>query len=83
MFELGIAIEASREINNGAKIYIICEGNDYKKANIPSDLAGYFVSLYEIKGGKAVFHDSNSLAMRLVSEIADMTNVAYIETDEK
>jgi hypothetical protein len=83
MFELGIAIEASREITNGAKVYIICEGKEYKKANIPSDLAGYFVSLYEIKSGKAIFHDSNSLAMRLVSEIADMTNVAYIETDEK
>jgi hypothetical protein len=83
MFELGIAMEASREINNGAKIYIICEGSDYKKVNLPSDLAGYFVSLYEIKGDKAIFHDSNSLAMRLVSDIADIANVAYIETVEE
>lgn len=83
MFELGIAIEASREITNGAKVYIICEGKEHKKANIPSDLAGYFVSLYEIKDDKAVFHDSNSLAMRLVSDIADMINVAYIEKDEE
>jgi hypothetical protein len=83
MFELGIAIEVSKNIAYGAKVYIICEGNDYKKANIPSDLAGYFVSLYEIQRGNVIFHDSNSLAMRLVSEIADITNVAYIEKDEK
>lgn len=83
MFELGVAIEASKNTANGAKVYIICEGKDYKKANIPSDLAGYFVSLYEIKGNKAVFHDSNSLAMRLVSDIADLANLAYIEKQEQ
>ena len=82
MFELGIAMEASKDAGNGAKVYIICEGKDYKKANIPSDLAGYFVSLYEIKGNKAVFHDSNSLAMRLVSDIADLANLAYIEKQD-
>ena len=42
----------------------------------------YFSSirfLKEIKEEKAVFHDSNSLVMRLVSDIADMTNQSYIE----
>jgi hypothetical protein len=82
MFELGVAMEASKDAGNGAKVYIICEGKDYTKAKIPSDLAGYFVSLYEIKGNKAVFHDSNSLAMRLVSDIADLANLAYIEKQD-
>lgn len=82
MFELGVAMEASKNADNGAKIYIICEGIDYKKAMIPSDLAGYFVSFYQIKGNKTVFHDYNSLAMRLVSDIADYANIAYIEKQE-
>jgi hypothetical protein len=81
MFELGIAVESSRHLG-GAKIFIICKGKDFKSANIPSDLAGYFVSIYEIKNNKPVFHDGNSLVMRLVSDIAEKFNKAYIE-DEK
>jgi hypothetical protein len=70
MFELGIAIECSR-INNGANIYIICKGKSIEDVKIPSDLQGYFISFYEIKNNKAVFHDNNSLAMRLVSDIEE------------
>jgi hypothetical protein len=79
MLELGIAVQAAHENVNSAKVYIICQGKDFAEAQIPSDLFGYFISLYEIKGEKAVFHDSNSLVMRLVSDIADMTNQSYIE----
>jgi hypothetical protein len=64
------------------KVFIICEGKDFKAANIPSDLQGYFISFYEIKNKKAIFHDNNSLAMSIVSEIADKFNKSYVE-DEK
>jgi predicted nucleotide-binding protein len=70
MFELGISIESSRN-NNGAKIYIICQGKSIEDVKIPSDLQGYFISFYEIKNDKVVFHDNNSLAMRLVSDIEE------------
>lgn len=81
MFELGIAIIASRQLKS-RKVFIICEGKDLKSANVPSDLQGYFISLYEIKNNKAEFHDNNSLAMSIISEIADKFNKSYIE-DEK
>jgi hypothetical protein len=81
MFELGIAIEASRHIK-GAKVYIICEGDKFNHEKIPSDLHGYFISFYELKKNKIIFHDGNSLAMRLLSEIADLSNQAYIELEE-
>lgn len=80
MFELGIAIETSRN-TNGAKVYIICEGENFDHEKVPSDLQGYFITFYELKNDKIVFHDSNSLAMRLVSEIADLSNQAYIELE--
>jgi hypothetical protein len=79
MFELGIAVQASSDKPNSAKVYVICQGRDFADAIIPSDLSGYFISLYEVKRGKVVFHDANSLAMRLVSDIADLTNQSYIE----
>jgi hypothetical protein len=56
-------------------------GKDFKVADIPSDLQGYFVSLYEIKNKKVEFHDSNSLAMSLLSEIADKFHKSYIEDE--
>jgi hypothetical protein len=80
MFELGIAIVTAHQIKS-RKIYIICEGKKFKDAQIPSDLQGYFVSLYEIKNNIAEFHDNNSLAMSLVSEIADKFQKSYIEDE--
>jgi hypothetical protein len=80
MFELGIAIEASRN-QRGAKVFIICEGKDISSVKVPSDLSGYFISFYEIKDNKATYHDNNSLAMRLLSEISEKTNKAYIEDE--
>jgi hypothetical protein len=80
MLELGIALEASRTFS-GAKVYVICKGKDFESTKIPSDLYGYFISLYEIKNDSVTFHDNNSLAMRLVSEIADKYNKAYIENE--
>ena len=80
MFELGIAIVTSRQLKS-RKVYIICEGKDFKAADIPSDLQGYFISFYEIKNNKVEFHDSNSLAMSLVSEIADKFIKSYIEDE--
>ena len=81
MFELGIAIEAASHIN-GAKVYIICEGESYNYEKVPSDLQGYFISFYELKKDKIIFHDGNSLAMRLLSEIADLSNQAYNELED-
>jgi hypothetical protein len=81
MFELGIAIETSRN-TKGAKVYIICEGESFNHEKVPSDLQGYFITFYELKNDKIVFHDGNSLAMRLVSEIADLVNQGYIELEE-
>ena len=78
MFELGIAIEASRNLHS-PKIFIICQGKSISDIKIPSDLLGYYISFYEIKKGKVVFHDNKSLARRLVSEIADKYNLAYQE----
>ena len=78
MFELGIAIVSSRQLKS-RKVFIICEGKDFKDAAIPSDLQGYYISFYEIKNHKVVFHDNNSLIMSLVSEIADKFNKSYIE----
>ena len=63
------------------KVFIICEGKDFNSAIFPSDLQGYFISLYEVKHNKVVFHDNNSLAMSLVSEIADKFNKSYIEDE--
>lgn len=80
MFELGIAIVTSRQLKS-RKVYIICEGKDFKDADIPSDLQGYFISLYEKKNNKVEFHDSNSLAMSLISEIADKFKKSYIEDE--
>ena len=80
MFELGIAIVTSRKLES-RKVYIICEGKDFKSADIPSDLQGYYISLYEIKNNKAEFHDNNSLAMSLVSEIAYKFNKSYFEDE--
>ena len=79
MFELGIAIQAAHENNNSAKVYIICQGKNFAEAKIPSDLHGYYISLYEIKNNKVEIHDSNSLAMRLLSDIADYINEFYFE----
>ncbi len=79
MFELGIAIQASHDNENSAKIYIICQGKSFDKAKIPSDLCGYFISFYEINNDKVEIHDSNSLAMRLLSDLADFANEFYIE----
>jgi hypothetical protein len=81
MFELGIAIVASRQLKS-RKVFIICEGKDFKSANIPSDLQGYFITFYEIKNNKVEFHDNNSLAMSLVSEISDKFNKSYIEDED-
>lgn len=80
MFELGIAIIASRQLKS-RKVFIICEGKDFNSANVPSDLQGYFISLYEIKNNKAEFHDNSSLAMSIISEISDKFNKAYIEDE--
>lgn len=80
MFELGIAVIASRQLKS-RKVFIICEGKDFNSANVPSDLQGYFISLYEIKNNKAEFHDNNSLAMSIISEISDKFNKAYIEDE--
>lgn len=80
MFELGIAIVASRQLKS-RKVFIICEGKDFNSAKIPSDLQGYFISLYEVKLNKVIFHDNNSLVMSLVSEIADKFNKSYIEDE--
>jgi hypothetical protein len=81
MFELGIAIVASRQLKC-RKVFIICEGKDFKSANIPSDLQGYYITFYEIKNNKVEFHDNNSLAMSLVSEISDKFNKSYIEDED-
>lgn len=81
MFELGIAIVASRQLKS-RKVFIICEGKDFKSASIPSDLQGYFITFYEIKNNKVEFHDNNSLAMSLVSEISDKFNKSYIEDED-
>ena len=81
MFELGIAMVASQQLKS-RKVFIICEGKDFKAANIPSDLQGYFISFYEIKNKKAIFHDNNSLAMSIVSQIADKFNKSYVEDEE-
>ena len=80
MFELGLAISNARNLKL-RKVYIICEGKDFKAADIPSDLQGYFVSLYEVKNNKVEFHDSNSLAMSMLSEIADKFHKSYIEDE--
>jgi len=80
MFELGIAIIASRQLNS-RKVFIICQGKDFNTAILPSDLQGYFISFYEVKDDKAEFHDNNSLAMSIISEIADKYNKAYIEDE--
>lgn len=82
MFELGIAMHAASTNDNAAKVYIICEGKDFDSEKLPSDLVGYFVSIYEIINGRVRFHDSNSLAMSLLSDIADLYAQAYIEHDE-
>ena len=79
MFELGIAIQTAHDNDNSAKVYIICQGKNFAEAKIPSDLHGYYISLYEIKNNKVEIHDSNSLAMRLLSDIADYTNNFYFE----
>lgn len=81
MFELGVAMQAARS-TNGAKVYVICEGKEFDRNKIPSDLDGYFVSFYEISKEGPVFHDGNSLAMRLVSEVARKYNAAYTEDEE-
>jgi hypothetical protein len=81
MLELGIALHSARELN-GANVFIICKGESLQVAKIPSDLQGYFVSLYEIKNGAAVFHDNNSLAMRIVSDVSQKYNIAYKEYNE-
>ncbi len=81
MFELGVAIQAARS-TNGAKVYIICEGKKFDPTKIPSDLHGYFVSFYEVSNDGPVFHDGNSLAMRLVSEVARKYNAAYTEDED-
>jgi hypothetical protein len=79
MFELGLSIQAANYNENTAKVYIICQGKNYNQAKVPSDLYGYFVSFYEVKNNKVEMHDSNSLVMRLVSDIADYANDFYIE----
>lgn len=81
MFELGIAMEASR-ITGRAKVYIICAGENFKERQIPSDLNGYFISFYEIKNDKVVFHDNNSLAMQLVSDMIAISDKGFIETED-
>jgi hypothetical protein len=82
MFELGIAMEASRTAGK-AKVYIICQGEGIKTVKVPSDLNGYFISFYEIKNKKVTFHDNNSLAMRLVSEMIGLSNQGYVELDNE
>jgi len=81
MLELGIALDSARRLN-GANVFIICKGESVQKVNIPSDLQGYFISLYEIKNGVAVFHDNNSLAMRILSDVSQKYNIAYKEYNE-
>lgn len=81
MLELGLALEAAHYLENAASIYLICEGEKFDHSKIPSDLSGYFISFYQLKNRKLVFHDSNSLAMRLVSDIADFISQSYIENE--
>lgn len=37
---------------------------------IPSDLLGFFISFYSVKNKKVTFKDSNSLVMKMLSNLS-------------
>lgn len=80
MFELGIALEVSKN-SESFKIYLIHEGDDYSEVKLPSDLLGFYFTLYSVKGDKIILHDSQSIVMRLKSEIAEKFNISYYEDE--
>jgi hypothetical protein len=80
MFELGIALEANKN-SETFKIYLIHEGDNYSDVKLPSDLQGFYYTLYSLKGNKIILHDSQSIVMRLKSEIAEKFNISYYEDE--
>jgi hypothetical protein len=73
--ELGIAMSISRK-NEYPSVYLIKEltPSESIMKGLPSDLQGYFISGYEVKKGKAVFKDNNSLRMSIESDVKDYYN---------
>ena len=73
--ELGIALSISQK-NKYPSVYLIKElrpGVPLLK-DLPSDLQGYFISGYEVKNGKVVFKDNNSLRMSIEGDVKEFYN---------
>jgi hypothetical protein len=80
MLELGIALEVNRN-SEASKIFLIHEGDDFSKIKIPSDLQGFYLSLYTFQNGKVILKDAQSIVMRLTSEIMEKNNLSYYEDE--
>lgn len=87
MLELGIALELQQNLEHSAKVFLIACAREYSDSLLPSDIRGYFLTTYKIdeKTNKVTFCDGGSLVMRIVSDILEQKQVAYIENieDEK
>jgi hypothetical protein len=70
MIELGMAYAVQRDTNNHLSIYLISED----KINLPSNIPGYFVSVYKNERNSIVFKDNGSLFMSIASDVKDHYN---------
>jgi hypothetical protein len=85
MLELGMALQMQAQNDYSAKVFLICRADKFESNLLPSDLSGYFLSCYSIheKTLLVTFKDSNSLAMRITSDILEALTVPYIEDEEE
>lgn len=81
MFELGLAFGLDK-YNSKQSVFIIMEGEGFDCNKIPSDLLGFFISFYSIKNKKVTFKDSNSLVMRMLSNLSDKYDLELKEATE-
>jgi hypothetical protein len=81
MFELGLALGLAK-CNDKHTVFIIMEGESFDCTKIPSDLLGYFISFYTVNKNTVKFKDTNSLVMRLLSNLSDKYDFQLIEEEE-
>lgn len=70
MIEFGMAYAIQKDIKPELSIYLISKD----KINLPSNMAGYYVSIYKQEKGKLTFKDQNSLIMSIASDVIDFYN---------